>query len=241
YIKHNRLYRYEELVTVPWTDKELEITFETFRNKIKPGQKEEWRIKIRGQKGPKGEPGEKVAAEMLATLYDASLEAFRPHRWEFDIYPYYLNGRRWGSAYFGTSKSTMIGVVKKYSTYIPKDYARIDWTGYYEKLAVLNDNVTLIEEVVVTEEPPVIDTRSSTMCVSVRKKTAEVLEEIAAEKKEYRGNLRVHFTYIKHNRLYRYEELVTVPWTDKELEITFETFRNKIKPGQKEEWRIKIR
>ncbi|MCP4146966.1 MAG: hypothetical protein GY757_04365, partial [bacterium] len=60
-------------------------------------------------------------------------------------------------------------------------------------------------------------------------------------KKEYRGNLRVHFTYIKHNRLYRYEELVTVPWTDKELDITFETFRNKIKPGQKEEWRIKIR
>ncbi|MCP4153224.1 MAG: hypothetical protein GY757_36170, partial [bacterium] len=84
----------------------------------------------------------------------------------------------------------MIGVVNKYSTYIPKDYARIYWIGYYEKIAEAkkrfpgNGANTPTEEVVVTEEPPVIDTRSSTMSVSVRKKTAEVLKEMAAEKKE---------------------------------------------------------
>jgi len=41
------------------------------------GQSEEWRIKIAGPKG------EKVAAEMVAAMYDASLDAFRPHAWTF--------------------------------------------------------------------------------------------------------------------------------------------------------------
>lgn len=74
-IKHDRSYEYNEVITVPYTNKELDISFETFRNKLYPGEKEEWKIKIKGKKG------EKVAAEMLVTLYDASLDAFMPNNW----------------------------------------------------------------------------------------------------------------------------------------------------------------
>lgn len=90
-IKHNRFYYYNNPVYVGWENKELNIEFETFRDKLEPGQSEEWRIKISGANK------DKVMAEMVATLYDASLNAFRPHYWNFYIYPYnyseyYFNG-----------------------------------------------------------------------------------------------------------------------------------------------------
>ena len=62
-------------------NKQLEIEFETFRNKLQPGQDEEWRIKIKGKKA------DKVAAEMVATLYDASLDQFAKNYWNFDRIP----------------------------------------------------------------------------------------------------------------------------------------------------------
>jgi hypothetical protein len=75
FVKHNRVYQHSEMVTVPWTNKELLITYETFRDKTLPGSEEKWKIKISGYKK------EKVAAEMLASMYDASLDQFYPHEW----------------------------------------------------------------------------------------------------------------------------------------------------------------
>ena len=57
---------------------------------------------------------------------------------------------------------------------------------------------------------------------------------------DYRGNFGVHFSYVKSGRAYRHDETVTVPWTNKELSFSFETFRDKLLPGQKEEWKIRI-
>ncbi len=78
-IKNNRVYQsfnyFNGFINVPWDNKDLNISYETFRDKLSPGQKEEWRIKISGQKK------EKVAAEMVATMYDASLDQFAPHGW----------------------------------------------------------------------------------------------------------------------------------------------------------------
>lgn len=78
-VRHGRIYRADETISVPYTDKELKLEFETFRNKLLPGQKEEWKLKISGSKG------EPVAAEMVAAMYDASLDAFRANNWLFDI------------------------------------------------------------------------------------------------------------------------------------------------------------
>ena len=59
-------------------------------------------------------------------------------------------------------------------------------------------------------------------------------------KEEYRGNFAVHFSFIKENRLYLHSQTITVPWTNKQLAIQFETFRDKLQPGEVEEWKIKI-
>jgi len=83
FIKNNRKYQHNATVSVPWTNKELVFTFATFRNKLLPGGKEEWRITITGKKSGK------AAAEMVAAMYDASLDAFTGHSWDFAINPYH--------------------------------------------------------------------------------------------------------------------------------------------------------
>ncbi|MDO8366732.1 MAG: alpha-2-macroglobulin family protein, partial [Saprospiraceae bacterium] len=75
-ITNNRVYGPKQIyLNVPWSNKELKISYESFRDKLMPGEKEEWRIKISGPKK------DKVAAEMVAAMYDASLDQFRPHDW----------------------------------------------------------------------------------------------------------------------------------------------------------------
>jgi|AntAceMinimDraft_17_1070374.scaffolds.fasta_scaffold00712_4 uncharacterized protein YfaS (alpha-2-macroglobulin family) len=125
-VKHNRSYEYNELIKVPYSNKELDITFETFRNKLYPGQKEEWRIKI---KGPKGE---KVAAEMLATLYDASLDAFSPNNWHFDIYKTYHSSMNWyGSGAFTSVTSYLLqNDWNTYNSFQYRYYDRLNWFGF---------------------------------------------------------------------------------------------------------------
>ncbi|HEY4229013.1 MAG TPA: alpha-2-macroglobulin family protein [Thermoanaerobaculia bacterium] len=71
-------------VFVPWSDEELKVEFATFRDKIRPGAKETWRVTV---KAPEGAPAESSAgadagqhvAEVLAYMYDRSLDAFLPH------------------------------------------------------------------------------------------------------------------------------------------------------------------
>jgi uncharacterized protein YfaS (alpha-2-macroglobulin family) len=83
-VYNNRVYGPTYLsLNVPWSNKDLQITYETFRDKLSPGQKEEWRLKISGPKK------DKVAAEMVAAMYDASLDQFAPHSWERIAFPYH--------------------------------------------------------------------------------------------------------------------------------------------------------
>ncbi|HOW86830.1 MAG TPA: alpha-2-macroglobulin family protein [Candidatus Aminicenantes bacterium] len=67
----------ETSVYVPWDNKELGLSFSTFRDKLAPGGRETWRVTV---KTPKGTPAEKGAAELLAYMYDRSLDIFAPHR-----------------------------------------------------------------------------------------------------------------------------------------------------------------
>ena len=90
FVKHNRFYQIFSTINVPWTNKELKIEYATFRDKTLPGSEEKWKVKITGYKN------EKVAAEMLATMYDASLDQFYPHQWnQPSIWPYYYNNSSW--------------------------------------------------------------------------------------------------------------------------------------------------
>lgn len=75
FVKDNRVFQFLDAVKVPWSNKELHITYGTFRDKTLPGSKETWTLTIAGPKK------EKVTAELLAGMYDASLDEFRRHEW----------------------------------------------------------------------------------------------------------------------------------------------------------------
>ncbi|WP_452602149.1 alpha-2-macroglobulin family protein [Pontimicrobium sp. MEBiC06410] len=66
------------LINVPYPKTELTIETKTFRDKLQPGTDETWSFKI---KGPKGE---QVSAELLASMYDASLDEFKAHNYNFN-------------------------------------------------------------------------------------------------------------------------------------------------------------
>jgi uncharacterized protein YfaS (alpha-2-macroglobulin family) len=75
FVKDNRVYTLTETVNVPWSNKQLDVTIASHRDKLLPGEKEKWQVKIKGYKG------EQLAAEMVASMYDASLDEFRVHDW----------------------------------------------------------------------------------------------------------------------------------------------------------------
>ncbi|HTH31308.1 MAG TPA: hypothetical protein VL946_08145, partial [Lacibacter sp.] len=100
FVKHNRFYNFTRYVSVPWTNKDLKIDFETFRDKTLPGSEEQWKIKISGYKG------DKVAAEMLASMYDASLDQFKIHQWNKpDLFLINYLRNNWSSGGFNAVKS----------------------------------------------------------------------------------------------------------------------------------------
>jgi uncharacterized protein YfaS (alpha-2-macroglobulin family) len=127
FVKHGRDFHFDKVITVPWTNKELDIHLETFRDKLLPGAKEEWRLKI------KGKNGEKVAAEMVASMYDASLDAFTSHKWNFSIYnSYHPRLSFLGGSGFSVVTSTPFS--RDWNVYIPttfRQYDRLNWFGYH--------------------------------------------------------------------------------------------------------------
>jgi hypothetical protein len=88
----NRLVQEKHRIEVPWADKELQLSYTVFRDKLKPGAKEEWEVKISGPEG------ERVQAELLMSMYDASLDAIQGHSWRSFSYPSYYMKRALSSA-----------------------------------------------------------------------------------------------------------------------------------------------
>lgn len=75
FVRNNRMYTNTFLIQVPWDNKQLDVAYTSFRNKTEPGNKETWTVTVTGNKG------EKAAAEVLTSMYDASLDLFKQHSW----------------------------------------------------------------------------------------------------------------------------------------------------------------
>jgi len=146
FVKNNRSYQNKFTVTVPDPSQNLKITFNTFRNKILPGSREEWKINISGN------AGEKIAAELLSTMYDASLDAFKNNNWLFNIHNInYNNSGFWNiNNSFRTNNSRYF--VKDYdkrNLVIQQYYDQLNWFrnysfgGYNQRFAKM-DNGMLI-------------------------------------------------------------------------------------------------
>ena len=80
-VRDGRLHPFTQIVDVPWTDKQLEISWERFTRRVEPAAQEVWRATIRSVEDPVAGPAAGVAAEFLAALYDQSLDALAPHAW----------------------------------------------------------------------------------------------------------------------------------------------------------------
>ncbi|HVT61301.1 MAG TPA: MG2 domain-containing protein [Thermoanaerobaculia bacterium] len=75
-VRDHQLLRQDARVVVPWDNRELAVEFQTFRDRLRPGATETWRVKVtrNGAHGP-----EPAVAELLAYMYDRSLDAYAPH------------------------------------------------------------------------------------------------------------------------------------------------------------------
>ncbi len=124
YMKHNRVHNHTTAIAVPWDDKELQISYTTFRDKLKPGQEEEWQIKISGPEG------ERVGAEVLAGMYDASLDAFAPNNWSLGLFPTFsYSYAHWRYTAFGM-KTAGNRYYRDY-TRPQRVYPQLNWFSFY--------------------------------------------------------------------------------------------------------------
>ncbi len=125
FVKNNRFYKNSVTVVVPYSNKKLDISFETFRNKLYPGQNEEWKLKIIGKNG------DRIAAEMLATLYDASLDKFVANSWSFNIYKKYYSQLYWKSGAFAVSNAKNVSHNFYKSSRMPfRSFDYFNWYGF---------------------------------------------------------------------------------------------------------------
>ncbi|MDB5251344.1 MAG: alpha-2-macroglobulin [Flaviaesturariibacter sp.] len=90
FVKDNRFYTVSEVVNVPWSNKELQVSYATFRDKTDPGSRETWTVNVKGAKA------DRAGAEVLASMYDASLDQFQLHQWlQPRPWPVFSTGEDW--------------------------------------------------------------------------------------------------------------------------------------------------
>jgi len=157
FVRDNRVYQNSHVITVPYTDKKLDITFETFRDKLVPGQKEEWKVRITNA----GKEG--VEARFLTTMYDRSLDVFRNNSWSFELYrKYYFNNpwnihdnfRTSGNSWYSSWSHDII---------TPREYDRLNWFGlrvagpiYFRGAGLKGIRMTMDDSFVPESEPPMV-------------------------------------------------------------------------------------
>ena len=95
FMKDGRLYSHNARIMKPAPEKKLQLKWTTFRDKLRPGQQEEWKLTVLY---PDGSPAE---AEMLATMYDASLDKiYSAHKLDFGVdFHYVVPLTYWNTSY----------------------------------------------------------------------------------------------------------------------------------------------
>lgn len=128
YVNYNEFDTGSMLISVPYPKTDLEITTKTFRDKLQPGANETWSFTV------KGPQKEKVTAEVLASMYDASLDEFKEHNWSFTPITkptYYIRSFTNAENSFGTRN---FNIIDNYNSYVSPpniQYDQFNWFGFY--------------------------------------------------------------------------------------------------------------
>jgi uncharacterized protein YfaS (alpha-2-macroglobulin family) len=115
-------------MAVPYPSTELQITASTFRDKIEPGTDETWGFAI------KGPQGERVAAELLASMYDASLDQFVGHQWYFNPLNrnyYYPISQASANLSYGTEYFRVYNQYMAMPNIPEQQFDRLEWFGLH--------------------------------------------------------------------------------------------------------------
>ncbi|MBW3128789.1 alpha-2-macroglobulin family protein [Hymenobacter profundi] len=125
-VRDNRLYQHNAIVQVVTPLAPLNISIATFRDKLQPGEKETWRVTIHNA------DGKPAKAELLASLYDKSLDVFRMHSFmELDFpKPYYQAVLAWNGRFGTTNGSELFKDSEEISDTLTLFYPHLNWWGY---------------------------------------------------------------------------------------------------------------
>ena len=136
FVKEGELYTQNVSVLRKQPDKKLIVNTEVFRDRLTPGGDEEWKVSVKdADKNP-------VFAELMATMYDASLDKIYPHSWYFNptpnsylFSPYFSRGNE-----FNTSSSSLMGIIKTQD--VPSfNFDQFNWFGWniYDSMLTRSD------------------------------------------------------------------------------------------------------
>jgi uncharacterized protein YfaS (alpha-2-macroglobulin family) len=125
YAFYNSFQAQSQNIQVPYPNSDLQVETLSFRDKLAPGTDETWSFKIKGAKG------DKVSAELLASMYDASLDQFAYHNWGFDpLYrpTFYSTNRTSASNSFSQSNFNTYQIYRG-NGYSKLGFDTFDWFG----------------------------------------------------------------------------------------------------------------
>ena len=133
FVKDGRLYSHNARIMKPAPEKKLQLKWTTFRDKLRPGQQEEWKLTVLY---PDGRPAE---AEMLATMYDASLDKiYSAHKLDFGVdFHYVVPLTYWNTSYMRNAYLYVDFPLKRLRA-VPLEYSEliIPSTGRMEAVVV---------------------------------------------------------------------------------------------------------
>lgn len=137
-------------VNVPYQDQSLKITAGTLRDKLQPGQKETWELTV------SGEGKDKFLAEMLATMYDASLDQFKSNSIHFPMnLKTNYSSLRWNTYQSFETTSFYNLIQNPYQYYYPNTYLAFDelnwfgfgWNQYQQRLYMMKSEAAPVANV----------------------------------------------------------------------------------------------
>lgn len=197
FVKQGKCYTRMMSIARPLPEKKLNIAWKTFRNRLTPGQKEEWTLKITT---PDGKPAK---AQLMSVLYDKSLDQIAPHSWKMSLgFSQWLPSCYWKSNlwYYTTD---LLGVYPtKYFDQKQLDVDKFDgkFFSYYAYMQAVElsklerssggtvESVRVQKDELVQEEGRVMKTRGSNMiCVADAALSADKVFDAVEEMPQFAG------------------------------------------------------
>lgn len=197
FVKQGKCYTRMMSIARPLPEKKLNIAWKTFRNRLTPGQKEEWTLKITT---PDGKPAK---AQLMSVLYDKSLDQIAPHFWNLslDFYqslpncywkhnltfrPFYLNGV-YPTKYYDEKQLDVDKFDGKFFSYYAYMQA-VELSKLERSLGGTVEAVRIKKDELVREEAKVMKIRGSNMTrVAAAAPSANKVFDVVEEMPQFAG------------------------------------------------------